>query len=396
MIVNHGCKKVVGCTDCHYSLNNPIYYQETDATRPDHLTFDPRRIDLGEYLYRPLHQFAKGESAEGSLAPQFDNTLRRCESCHEVTSTHSWLPYTDQHMRALSCESCHIPKMYAPARQSNDWTVLNEDGTPETSCRGVEGEGLTMANVLVTGFEPVLLPRQSADGDMRLAPHNLVSSWYWVYGDPERPVPYRDLQAGWLNEDGAYHEDILDVFDSNGDGAINDTELVIDSDEKESVIASRLAALGLENPRIQAETRPYSINHNITHGEWATKECASCHSDDSRLAAAIPLSDRSPGGVMPTFVSNGTTTFSGEVIAADDGQLLFQPSTADADFYIMGHNNVWLIDILGALIFVGTLFGVLIHGGMRFIAARRNPPHEAELNKVYMYSVYGFFSVSSR
>ncbi len=117
-------ERVVGCTDCHYSLNNPIYYQETDATRPDHLLFDPRRIDLGEYLYRPLHQFAKGQSAEGSLAPQFDNTLRRCDSCHETIDTHAWLPYTEQHMGALSCESCHIPKMYAPARQTMDWTVL--------------------------------------------------------------------------------------------------------------------------------------------------------------------------------------------------------------------------------------------------------------------------------
>ena len=134
-------ERVVGCTDCHYSLNNPIYYQETDATRPEHLIFDPRRIDFGEYLYRPLHQFAKGQSAEGSLAPQFDNTLRRCESCHEATETHAWLPYTDQHMGALSCESCHIPKMYAPARQSNDWTVLTKDAAPVTSCRGVEGEG---------------------------------------------------------------------------------------------------------------------------------------------------------------------------------------------------------------------------------------------------------------
>ncbi len=107
-------ERVVGCTDCHYALNNPIYYQETDSTRPDHLTFDPRRIDLGEYLYRPLHQFAKGQSAESSLAPQFNNTLRRCESCHETTKTHTWLPYTEQHMGALSCESCHIPKDVCP------------------------------------------------------------------------------------------------------------------------------------------------------------------------------------------------------------------------------------------------------------------------------------------
>ena len=381
-------ERVVGCTDCHYSLNNPIYYEETEATRPDHLIFDPRRIDLGEYLYRPLHQFAKGESAEGSLAPQFDNTLRRCESCHDASGTHSWLPYTDQHLGALSCESCHVPKMYAPARQSNDWTVLTEDATPVTSCRGVEGEGPTLASVLVTGFEPVLLPRESADGEMRLAPYNLVSSWFWVYGDPERPVPYRDLQAAWFDEDGAYHQDILDLFDDSGDGMLDDGELLIDNAEKETVIANHLEDLGLDNPRIQAETRPYSINHNVTHGEWATRECATCHSEDSRLAGAMTLSDRSPGGVVPTFVSSTSTNFSGEMISAEDGQLIFQPRTADANIYIMGHNNVQLVDILGALIFVATTLGVLIHAGMRFISARRNPPPEPELHEVYMYSIY--------
>ena len=381
-------ERVVGCTDCHYSLNNPVFYEETDATRPEHLIFDPRRIDLGEYLYRPLHQFAKGESAEGSLAPQFDNTLRRCESCHDASSTHTWLPYTDKHMGALSCESCHVPKLYAPARQSNDWTVLNEDAAPVTKCRGVEGEGPTMASVLVTGYEPVLLPRESADGNMRLAPHNLVSSWYWAFGEPVRPVPYRDLEAAWFDENGAYHQDILEIFDNNADGVIDDSELLIDNDEKEAVIANRLVALGLENPRILAETRPYSISHNVTHGEWATKDCATCHSEESRLTAAMTLSDRSPGGVLPTFVGNETTAFTGEMVAAENGQILFQPSTIDADIYILGHNNVQLVDIFGALIFVATILGVFIHGGMRFISARRNPPQEPELHEVYMYTVY--------
>ncbi len=381
-------ERVVGCTDCHYSLNNPIYYEETEATRPEHLIFDPRRIDLGEYLYRPLHQFAKGQSPVSNLAPQFDNSLRRCDSCHDARSTHTWLPYTDKHLGALSCESCHIPKMYAPARKLNDWTVLAEDGTPVTSCRGLEGEGPTMASVLVTGFEPLLLPRANEDGEMQLAPHNLVSSWFWVYGDPQRPVPYRDLQAAWLDADGAYHEDILEQFDGNGDGSLENEELVIDNEEKQLVVARRLEDLGLENPQIQAETRPYSISHNVTHGEWAIKDCAACHAEDSRIVATMSLSDRSPGGVLPTFVNNGTATLTGDVIAAEDGQLLFQPSTSAADIYVLGHDNVQLVDVFGALLFVGTLLGVFVHGGLRFISARRNPPHEAELHEVYMYTVY--------
>ncbi|MFA9407068.1 MAG: hypothetical protein ACERKX_14745, partial [Anaerolineales bacterium] len=54
-------ERLVQCTDCHFSLNNPIYHQEGSDTQPDHLTFDPRRLEIGEYLYQPLHQFARGD-----------------------------------------------------------------------------------------------------------------------------------------------------------------------------------------------------------------------------------------------------------------------------------------------------------------------------------------------
>ena len=385
-------ERVVNCTDCHYALNNPIYYQENEATRPEHLSFDPRRIDFGEYLYRPLHQFAKGASSEGTLAPQFDNTLRRCESCHEAEKTHSWLPYTDRHLQALTCESCHIPKMYSPARGTMDWTVLNRDGTPYSECRGVEGEGPTMASVLVTGFEPVLLARESADGNARLAPHNLVSSWFWVHGDGDdvRPVTYHNLQQAWLGEDGDYDDEIMALFDANDDEWLVDQELRIDNVEKESLIAGRLEAQGLSNPRIEAETRAYTISHNVTHGEWATKDCQTCHAEDSRLTAAMPLSDRTPGGVMPTFVGDGTVAYDGAVVADENGALSYEPDLAAGGFYVLGHSKVSYIDMFGALLLLGTMFGVGVHAGARFFAARRQARQEteAELREVYMYSVY--------
>ncbi len=185
-----------------------------------------------------------------------------------------------------------------------------------------------------------------------------------------------------------YHEDILEVFDANGDGQIDNLELVIDNDEKEELIAGRLADLGLENPQIQAETRPYTISHNVTHGEWATKECSSCHGEESRLAGAMLLSNRMPGGALPTFVNNGTTTVSGELFLDGDGMLLYQPQTAAANLYVLGHDSERHVDILGALLFVGTILGVFIHASLRFITARRNPPHQPELREVYMYTIY--------
>ena len=38
--------RVVNCVNCHYSLNNPVYYEQRDENRPTHLDFDPRRPTL--------------------------------------------------------------------------------------------------------------------------------------------------------------------------------------------------------------------------------------------------------------------------------------------------------------------------------------------------------------
>ncbi len=383
-------ERVLGCTDCHYSLNNPVYYQATPGSQPDHLIFDPRRIDLGEYLFRPLHEFAKGQSAQNLLAPEYNNSLRRCESCHDAASSHAWLPYQARHTSALACETCHIPTMYSPARQYNDWTVLQAGGGPQSVCRGVDlAGGRTLGTALITGFEPVLLPRLNADGTTQLAPHNLVTSWYWVYGDPARPVPYRDLEAAWLDGEG-YAAEVIAAFDINGNAQLDTGELLIDSPEKEAFIASRLRALGLENPRIMGEVRPYTISHNVTHGEWATRECTTCHSDDSRLNDPVVLADRIPSGEMPVFISSAVTTLSGDILVADDGRLLYQPdhTAPPSNLYIFGMDSVFWIDALGAMLFLGTAVVITAHSGLRYLAARRRPRHAAETRREYMYSIY--------
>lgn len=380
-------ERVLECTSCHYSLNNPIYYQELSPDRPAHLIFDPRRIDLGEYLNRPLHQFAKGSSAQGTLAPELDNTLRRCESCHSTEVTHNWLPYKERHFSALSCESCHVPQMYASARQFVDWTVMQADGSPVSLCRGVMEEGPTFSTSLLSGFAPVLLPLDNGDGTTSLAPHNLVTAWFWVYGDPARPVPLRDLRAAWLDGD-QYHADILALFDANKDGALSETELALDSDAKTALIAGRLQARGLDNPRIQAEVQPYSIHHNVTTGQWATQACSACHSKESRVTAVLQLSTYTPGGVLPQFVGGSAAANSGQFVSDESGALYFQPLTSAQGRYVLGHDSVSWVDWLGLTLFVGTLLGVFAHGGLRYWAARRNPPTEPRLRRVYMYGVY--------
>ncbi|MEZ4666379.1 MAG: cytochrome b/b6 domain-containing protein [Anaerolineae bacterium] len=374
----HG-ERVLSCTNCHFSLNNPIYFNESDEDRPEHIVFDPRRMDFGEYLKRPLHLFAKGESA---VAPEINNTMRRCESCHSIDASHNWLPYKDRHTDALACESCHIPKLYAPTLESVDWTVVTEDGSPHTSYRGISP---TDPNLIV-GYEPVMLPRENVDGTTKLAPFNLVTSWYWAHSDTNQPIPFEDVRNAYL-KDGQYTNEILAVFDTDNDGKLSIAELLINTDEKQALVATKLQEAGFANPHIVSEVQPFAINHNVTWGEWATRDCRTCHGEDSRLTTAIVLSDRTPGSVQPTFVDPKGFTSSG-LQTTNSGELRYEFKPADAGLYIFGHSAVDWLDWLGVLFFLGTLAGVTLHSGLRYVAARRRVPHEAELKRVYMYSVY--------
>lgn len=379
------------CTDCHFSLNNPIYFQANEESRPDHLAFDPRRLEIGEYLQRPVHQFARGQSAQFTIAPELKSTMRRCESCHEAVKTHSWLPYAGRHMEKVACETCHIPQIYAPAVQQVDWTVLKVDGEPVRICRGVEGSTGTI-NDLITGFQPVLLSRKNVDSGKLLAPYNLVTSWYWTYQDTNgntRPVRLADLQVAWL-ENGRYPEEILRVFDQDKNGRLEETELVLDTSEKQALIARRLENLGLNNPEIRGEVQPYSLNHNVTRGEWVIEDCQACHNDASRLTQPIKLANYIPGGILPEFVQDANTSAGGSLVE-QDGALYYQPAIRDQKLYVFGHSRVAWVDWIGAAMFIGVLVGVFAHGGLRFYQAVRAPRPKTRIQKVYMYAVYERF-----
>ncbi len=379
-------ERLLSCTDCHYSLNNPVYYVEDDDRRPEHLTFDPRRLEIGEYLYQPIHDFARGQSAQSTVASELKDSMRRCESCHATEETHTWLPYKDRHMESVSCESCHIPQLYSTTFQQYDWTVIKTDGSAETQCRGIEGETGSTAS-LITGYTPVLLPRQNIEGDVKLVPHNLVTSWFWIYGEEARPVPQADLMAVYLDGEN-YAADIVAAFDADGNGTLDEIELVIDTDAKEGFVAGKLAELGLENPRISAEVQPYSINHNVINDEWAISDCQECHGDQSRITQPILLASYMPGGVMPEFVRDANVLQTGEIVQQDDGSLYYQPASDEQGLYILGHDNVRWVDYFGIFAFLGVLVGITAHGGLRFFASLKQPRHETKVEKVYMYGVY--------
>ncbi|MCL4270340.1 MAG: cytochrome b/b6 domain-containing protein [Anaerolineales bacterium] len=379
------------CTDCHYSLNNPSHLSELQANNPEHLVYDPRSLEIGEYLERPDHNFARGQSAQFNIAPEDKGTMRRCENCHDYNEGHDdWLPYIETHMDAVACETCHIPQMYAPAIQSYDWTVITTSGEAASSCRGIEGTPNDVTS-LVTGYEPVTLNRTNIDGQQLLAPYNLITSFYWVYDDANgnaRPVRQMDLEAVYL-ENSSYAADIISAFDTNSDGQLNNDELTIDSSAKEETVKSKLTALGLNNPRIEGMIQPYSVNHNVTKGEYAVNDCKDCHNVDSRIAQSIKLADSAP--VMPIFDENNNVNGTGELVKGEDGALYYQPMPANDDMYVFGSSRVSWIDWLGALAFVGSLLGVLGHGTLRYLAARKQPKGPARTERVYMYDAYRRF-----
>jgi len=376
------------CTDCHYSLNNPAYSVKEQA--PSHLEFDPRRLEIGEYLQRPDHNLARGQSAQNTVAPELRGTMRRCEGCHDATASHTWLPYAERHMDELACESCHTPQLYAPAVESYDWTVLRPNGEAVSTCRGVEDASGSLSD-LVRGFAPVLLSRQTLDGDSQLAPYNLVTAWYWVYDDPTgpRPVRLQDLQAAYF-KGGTYLPEVVRALDSNGDETLSEAELRLDTPEKVSVMTARLTSIGLANPRIEGEIQPYSINHNVAAGEWATRDCQTCHSDGSRLTEPVTLAGVVPGGVLPEFVKDSNTRTTGTLAVAGES-LTYSPATRDQNLYIFGHSRVPWVDWVGGLFFLGVLGAVAAHGGLRFFSALKAPRRKTELKRVYMYAVYERF-----
>jgi thiosulfate reductase cytochrome b subunit len=384
------------CISCHSSINNSAQVAEDAASKPTHLLYDPRRPNLDEYLNQPIHELAKGDTAQGTVAPEYDGTMRTCSGCHDPTESHEWLPYQERHMQVVACETCHIPTASAPAAEQYDWTVIHPDGTPRTQIRGADGQ-IENTATMIDGFDPVILLRSDRTGDISLSPYNLVGSWYWAHGDgdAERPVRAVDLEAAYLDGAGGYDASIVAAFDADGDGTVSESELAIDTDEKQAAVSSRLESLSLSNPHIVGEVQAYSVAHGVVGEDWAIQDCQVCHSSNSRLSAGMRLGTYVPGGVLPEFVADTNTESTGVMTIADDGSLIYLPETTSGEIEVLGSDTAGWSDWVGLAVLLIVLVGIVVHGFFRFCARRcwnrgatvKHP----ETAEVYIYTKYERF-----
>ena len=64
-------ERLVECTDCHFSINNPVFALNGFNSQ-DNLQFDPRRLDLGEYLFQPDPRFCPRAERPGHYRPRIE------------------------------------------------------------------------------------------------------------------------------------------------------------------------------------------------------------------------------------------------------------------------------------------------------------------------------------
>ena len=286
-------ERLVSCGDCHYS-----------GKRPARLA---------------------GTATPANVIPS-EGVKRRCESCHSLDNTHDWLPEPARHFSAVACESCHVPKLEMGARQSIDKTVLQPDGTPLITYRGIDNTGLSdLSTAYITGYRPLLRVGKSALGRNQVLPYNLVAEWFWSDGDSHEPIGTEQLRAAWLDDNG-YPAAVMEIFDADQDSQLDRQELRLDNNTKLMHIKERLRTAGVKNPLVRGEVRAYHIHHNIRHGDRVNQDCTVCHPDTNKTLPGFELAPYVPADVKPVLMQDTTEiVLDGSWETAGDGRLLFVP-----------------------------------------------------------------------
>jgi hypothetical protein len=317
--------------------------------------------------------FRENNSDTNPVSDGLDSRPGRCEVCHDALASHEWLPYRKRHMNRVLCEVCHIPRSGAPARRVVDWTVLTPEGKPRVEYRGIRDVADNTAGGSPVGYRPLTLTRVGGESTPNaLAPYNLITTWSWKHGEPSRPAPLDVLKTALISG-GTYRENIASALDSNRDGAIGEEELALDTPAKLSAVRERLVALGLTDPHISGEIRPYGLHHGVVPAEEATRNCAHCHSESTDLAREFTLASAAPLEALP-YPAGETGVRLGGAMSFAGRQLLYTPAASWDGFYILGYDRWGSVDTLGLAAVLAAVAAVGVHGGIRLVLWRSRRP----------------------
>ncbi len=299
------------CSQCHSTDEHSI-----SGSRYDPLAIDHHGIDL----------------------PAPDLTSSTCESCHGL-SPHVNIPKYNDHVDKVACQTCHIPFMAVerPTKMWWDWSKAGKfdengkhlklkDERGFVTYMTAKGEFVWEQNIKpeykwFNGNNKFVLPGDPID-DSKVV---VINPYEGSYDDTEARIWPVKVHRGKQIYDSKNKTFVVPkLFGKKGSGAYwkdFDWDKAIRTNAEEFNFE-----YSGEFGFVETEMN-WALNHMVQPKEQAVT-CNECHSRDGRLAGL-------------------------------------------AGFYLPGRDSWSWLDILGKLMILGSIFGVLVHGSIRFVAGRR-------------------------
>lgn len=156
------------------------------------------------------HNFAKGNTLQGSVRDDLDHTMHSCEACHykgkDKRAPRYKHPFSPRHMRRLACQTCHTPFQMASADLVYDHASTGSTIVYETS-RFLSNDPLDPKRSALSG-NPVAWYPALRESKGKIVPVKPLIVIYWGDWDERtnvfRPIPLwkiRDLTRPPLADD---------------------------------------------------------------------------------------------------------------------------------------------------------------------------------------------------